>query len=321
MNPVMLSPVDRTTSPHVLILMATHNGDAYLKAQLKSISSQDHKNWSLVVSDDGSHDTTLRILEDFTRVGHSVSVLPGPLRGAAANFMSLLCRAPEHASPQTYIAFADQDDVWMPDRLSRGLRALALLPGAQPAAWCSRTLVTGPRLENPRLSAARPRPLSFCNALVENVMSGNTVLLNPAASQLASHLAGKTGKVVMHDWWLYLILTGSGAQIIHEERPCLYYRQHRGNEIGSNDGVFARILQVPMLLTGRFRRWNGINLAAIAVARPFLTPESDENYSLIARTRNGPLGVRIAALRKVRVYRQSRICTAGMLILAMLGLF
>jgi len=55
----------------------------------------------------------------------------GPKRGAAANFLSLLRRAPERTPEGHWLAFSDQDDVWLPDKLSRGIAALEALEDAR----------------------------------------------------------------------------------------------------------------------------------------------------------------------------------------------
>ena len=317
---------------HVVILMASYNGADHLDEQLGSFLAQDHADWSLIVSDDGSGDGTLDILAAFARAhpDRRVTILSGPRKGdAGANFMSLLRRTIDTAPAGSFIAFSDQDDVWLPQRLSRGVAALAGLSDRR-AAWCSRTIITGaditeadmaPRLSAPRLSAPRPRPLGFRNALVQNVMAGNTILLNPAAAALACRLAAQVDRVVVHDWWLYLILTGSGATVIHDDRPCLYYRQHAENEIGANDSHLARLLRLKMLVSGRFRAWNQINLAALRQARPDLTAENTALIDLFDKARRGPLHKRLIALRQARLYRQTRISTAAMWFAVIFGLF
>lgn len=307
--------------------MASYNGADHLDEQLGSFLVQDHADWSLIVSDDGSDDDTLDILAAFARAhpDRRVTILSGPCKGdAGANFLSLLRRVADTAPAGSFIAFSDQDDVWLPQRLSRGVAALAGLSDRR-AAWCARTIITGAKIAGEdmasRLSASRPRPLGFRNALVQNVMAGNTILLNPAAAALACRLAAQVDRVVVHDWWLYLILTGSGATVVHDDRPCLYYRQHAENEIGANDSHLARLLRLKMLVSGRFQAWNQINLAALRQARPDLTADNTALIDLFDKARRGPLHKRLIALRQARLYRQTRISTAAMWFAVIFGLF
>ncbi len=110
------------TVGNVDILLATYNGAAFLEAQLDSILAQTHKNWRLVIRDDGSTDKTPEILEAFwTRHPDKANVLrdaDGDL-GLVQNFSRLL----EHVSAQ-YAAFCDQDDVWKPEKQELSLQKI-----------------------------------------------------------------------------------------------------------------------------------------------------------------------------------------------------
>ena len=100
------------------ILLCTYNGARFLPSQLALFEAQDDPNWRLFVSDDGSQDATLALVEEF-RSKHGaekVFVRQGPQQGFVANFLSLVC------DPQVtgaYYAFSDQDDIWLPSKLSR----------------------------------------------------------------------------------------------------------------------------------------------------------------------------------------------------------
>lgn len=295
-------------SPQVAILLAVYNGSAYLSEQLQSIAAQDHRNWLVMASDDGSDDGSPQILAEFAQ-RYPARCLSGPRKGPAANFLSLIRRAPEVAGAGHWLAFSDQDDVWLPDKLSRGIAALADYDDAHPALYCSRTWITDTALGNRRLSAARPRPPSFRNALVQNVASGNTILLNPAAARLVEEAAQKVERVVVHDWWVYQLVTGAGGSVVHDDAPSLLYRQHDVNQIGSNDTRLARLRRIRQLLQGHFRDWNEVNIAALSRLEPYLTPQNREILAEFAAMRRGPLPARLARLRRLDLYRQSRIST------------
>lgn len=77
----------------VTILLATSNGEDYLKAQLESIAAQTYENWQLVVGDDGSTDGTISILEEFSKqYPEQVTIIKNdPPQGSAKdNFISLI---------------------------------------------------------------------------------------------------------------------------------------------------------------------------------------------------------------------------------------
>ena len=75
------------SDPHITILMATYNGARFLAAQLNSLAAQTHRNWSLIVSDDGSRDGTMDILHAFDRAhpGRILHLVEGPRAGSPAH--------------------------------------------------------------------------------------------------------------------------------------------------------------------------------------------------------------------------------------------
>lgn len=311
---------------HVAILMATFNGAAFLRAQLDSLAAQDHGNWSLWVSDDGSTDATRAILAEFARThpGRSVNLREGPRRGSTANFMSLLC-APDIRGE--FYALADQDDVWLPERLSRGLELCAAVGGAAGGGaagggavlYGARTIITRRDLSPRGCSPLFRRPPDFRNALVQSLAGGNTMLLNAAARSIVQRAGPREG-AVCHDWWLYQLLSGAGARVIYDARPSVLYRQHDANQIGSNLSSAARAGRIAALLGGRFRDWNTRNLAELSAVLPLLTPENRERVRRFAalRGRRGPAAVR--DLRDLGLYRQTGAGTLSLHAAAFLGL-
>lgn len=286
----------------VTILMGLHQGAAHLRAQLDSLSAQVHADWRLVVSDDGSRDAGPAILAEYaaTRSPGQVTCVQGPGRGFAANYLSMLAGLPDDPG---WVAFSDQDDVWLPDRLSRGLAALA---GEGLALYCSRTWVTGPDLSGRVLSPRFRRPASFRNALVQNVVAGNTILLNPAAARLMVASARVVPAVVAHDWWAYLLITGAGGRVVQDPEPTLLYRQHGGNTIGSNAGWRARMRRLRQVWAGRLKDWNDINTAALEASARFLTSETRAILSDWKRMRAAhPAPLRLIRLARLRLYRQT----------------
>lgn len=301
-----------TSGPHVAILLATYNGGENLHEQLASIAEQQYQNWSLIVSDDGSSDATRSILDSFASEGHDVIVLDGPQNGAAANFMSLLKRFAAYAPAGAWVSFCDQDDVWLPDKLARSVAALTNLDAAVPALYCSRTWITNEQLQGRRLSVPRPRPLSFRNALVQNVASGNTILLNAEGTRLVNEAATQTSDVVIHDWWTYQIIAGVGGALVHDDQPTLLYRQHEGNEIGANDNAKAKLARIAMLLGGRFAEWNRLNAHALSASAHRFSPENQLLLQDFTRILNMRRRRSWRVLMKMKLYRQTRASTAAL---------
>lgn len=291
---------------HTQILLALFNGTPYLQEQLDSIAAQSNPSWSLLVSDDASVDASPAMVYKFAAQHNAdqVRLINGPCAGPAANFMHLLRQSDRQAEQ---LAFCDQDDVWLPLKLERASTALAEISPDQPALYCSRTLVCDATLGSQRLSRAPRRALSFSNALVQNVVAGNTLVLNSAGARLAQEAAAKTSDVAVHDWWLYQIITGMGGTVIFDDEPGVLYRQHGDNAIGAHHGTRASFSRIIQVLGGRFRRWNDANVAALTVVASHLTPEHRQVLNTFSRARCGPLPHRLRALKRSGVYRQSRL--------------
>ncbi|WP_300514872.1 glycosyltransferase family 2 protein [Aliiroseovarius sp.] len=294
---------------HVCILLCTFNGSAFLQEQLDSFLAQDHRDWSLWISDDHSTDATRRILQDFilAHPDREVRLFDGVGRGHAANYLSLLCRP---ALPSDcFIALSDQDDVWLPDRLSRGLVRVAACEMADddaPVLYGSRTRLVDEDLTPMGLSRGLQRPPSFGNALVQNVMAGNTLLLNPAALALVRR-AGPGPDVPFHDWWLYLLLSGAGARLVFDEHPTVLYRQHERNALGTPNTLRGSIKRLDMVRRSVFRQAINRNLAALERHGALLSPAHRQNAAIMARRGQGS---RLRALRDIwraGVRRQGRM--------------
>ena len=266
--------------PRVAVLMAVRNGGGHLSEQLATLAAQDHRDWALLVGDDGSTDDSAARISAFAETHHALRI-PGPGQGAAANFLHLLTRAPDLLPEHPWVALSDQDDLWHPDRLSRGLQALAALPGDVPALWCARVMVADGGGRPLRLSPPRPRPLSFANALVQNVVPGNTVL--------------------------------------HEDAPALLYRQTGGNQIGANDRPRDKMRRLAGLIGGTAQGWSDTNIAALRASAHRLTPENRRLLEAFAALRAAPLPRRLRALRRIRLYRQGTAARVTLWLAALLG--
>ena len=113
-------------------------------------------------------------------------------------------------------------------------------------------------------------------------------------------------------------MTGAGGTILHDDAPTVLYRQHAANQIGANDSARARMRRIGMILSGVYRRWNDINLAALTSASDLLTADNRVLVERFAAIRSRTRGLRsMTALRKLRLYRQTRASTAALYIAAL----
>ena len=220
----------------ISVVVCTYNGEKFLAAQLQSILDQTHPPDDIIVSDDGSSDSTLDIVGEFCsrdsgakKPQWTVQSRKKPL-GVAGNFASALTKARGE-----FVALADQDDVWEPTRLEQGLaqfRNDALL------VHCDATLIdeagqpTSSLMSALRVTSGERRSLLAGNALDallrRNLVTGATSMIR--ASLLQQALPIPEGWV--HDEWLGLVAAVQGGVVFWEESQ-IRYRQHGSNEIGA----------------------------------------------------------------------------------------
>lgn len=298
----------------VAILMATYQGERYISEQLDSFERQSYDNWQLIVSDDGSTDNTLMLINDFAaRNTSKVKIVSGPGKGFVSNFLSLLFRDGIEAD---YFSFSDQDDIWFEKKTERAVAWLKQIPSETPALYCSRTHLVNNDGESLGCSPLFCRPPSFSNALVQNIGGGNTMVMNQAARELVKR-AGLVN-VVSHDWWIYILISGANGEIFYDPEPTLGYRQHGENLIGTNLGYRARLLRLKKILQGQYRNWNASHIRELDKNRALLTAENQEKYSWFKAIHDKCVFARVYYFLKLRLYRQNAVDTLAVFISAIL---
>ncbi|MDO5371392.1 glycosyltransferase family 2 protein [Paracoccus sp. (in: a-proteobacteria)] len=305
-----------TSLPRVTVLMALYQGERFVTPQLDSIAGQTGVDWQLIVGDDQSTDDGPRLVREFSaKYPGQVKFQLAPGNGAAENFRDLLYAA----QIGEYVALADQDDVWHPEKLIRAMTALATQPAERPAIYCSRVTTCDEALAPLSLSRLPRRPPSFRHALVQNMVQGNTLLMNPAALALMRSAGRLAGPVVMHDWWIYQMVSGAGGTVIYDPWPSLNYRQHRGNVVGGNTGARSRLASLTRMLRGQHAEWSRQNLAALSACAALLTPENRRLLEHFRSLIEGSPTERLSAMRQATFYRQGRISQAALWMAAALG--
>lgn len=220
------------------ILLSTYNGERYLKEQLDSIIAQTYTDWRLFVRDDGSTDDTLRIVEQYAEKDDRIRIIDNGNAniGAMRSFEYLL----KQCDGADYYAFADQDDVWMPEKLTVCLEEMQRqekrfpdipivvhtdlqvvdeqLHEVAPSFW---------RYSNirPDLLDTHIRYMAICNSV-----TGCTMLFNDLARECALPIPDKA---YMHDAWISLQTLLCGGKVIPLYQTPIAYRQHRDNTLGA----------------------------------------------------------------------------------------
>lgn len=223
----------------VSVLLSSYNGEAFIEEQINSILSQRGVSVSLTVRDDGSTDSTIKILERLASQYENICLLKGNNLGVANSFFALLKNASAVGnSVAQFYALADQDDVWNPDKLLNAVTALQSQPGDNVAMYCSAIEYVDAELNHLQNSDIYSSDkVGFNNALVQNIATGCTIVLNRPA--IAKIVVEFPELCVMHDWWIYLVVSAFG-KVIYDPNPAMKYRQHGHNVMGISRSAIQR---------------------------------------------------------------------------------
>ena len=119
----------------VNVLLSAYNGEKYIREQIESILAQTYPNIELIIRDDGSKDRTVEILKEYEQRYENINVVLEKNIGVTASFFSLI-----EKSNSDNIAFADQDDIWLPQKIEVAVQKLE--KREKPALYaCNKVLI------------------------------------------------------------------------------------------------------------------------------------------------------------------------------------
>ncbi len=243
----------------ICVLLCTYNGERYVEEQIRSILEQTVQDVHIVVSDDGSKDGTLAIVERLQKEnpGRLTLLRQNPPTGSAEkHFLTLITKkCYDLAGRADYIMLSDQDDVWHSDKIEKTLKCMqaeeqrlsaAGKSGLPLLVHCDSVIVDRDlrKIQDSfvRYQKMTPERKHLNQLLVQNNVVGGALMMNRA---LAEKITRIPEHCVMHDQWIALVASALGE--IHFVSESLYdYRQHGDNVLGAARG--SRIREI----LGRF---------------------------------------------------------------------
>ena len=282
------SVVDKKASlfadePLVQIVLAVFNGADYLVEQVESLVNQSYQNIEILISDDGSYDGSVGIIDQYCSADSRIRRLYSGRRfgSASGHFMWLLTK-----TDARYVMFCDQDDVWDADKVANEMEKMLEMESDY---WASPILVHSDlRVVNSELTLINssymayqhidPARVQLRHLLAQNVVTGCTALLNRRLVDLVSATVGNPN-IIMHDRWVALVASALG-KIGYVPAATVSYRQHESNSIGAH-GFSVR---------DKLSSWESVVQSvckgmqqANALLLYFETKMSDADYSACAR--------------------------------------
>jgi glycosyltransferase involved in cell wall biosynthesis len=301
------------------VLLTAYNGSAHLPALLDSLLAQTDPDFTVLMQDDGSGDTTPGLLREAADRDRrfTFGAEQGKHLGAAGNFLSLI-----RQSEADYCLLCDQDDIWEPEKiavLKQAMQDLEAQYGPDTPLLvhsdCSLISQNGEKTGDSffRHQGWDPGALTLPRLLVQNNVTGCTLIMNrPLRNLIAAHARAKD--LFMHDWFIALTAASFG-RIAFVDRPLTRYRQHGNNTIGAsakplllrgldalrNRGEAKRRILLTYTHTKVFRKMyeNGLPAEVLAVV---------DGYLATQRMRKVP---RVLAVRRMGCVMQSPVTRLG----------
>ncbi len=306
------------TVPTVTVLLATFNGERYLEEQLASILAQQNVEVRVVALDDVSTDSTPQLLAEAAAADPRVVVLParGSSGSSAANFARLMLDRP--FDDDALVAFADQDDLWMPDKLARHAR---LLREGGFDGVSSNVIAFDER--DRRTLVRKDFPQREFDYLLESPGPGSTFLLTGRLVNLVREALldpdGEARRVDYHDWLIYAVCRARGWRWQIDSEPSVLYRQHDANVMGSNVGLRSARTRLG-LIRRHWHREQATLLARLA-ARHAEGPQQDALRAIEEALATRTLPHRRTLMTRVTQFRRRPRDRAAIALLIALGIW
>ena len=217
--------------------MAAYNGEKYITAQLRSILSQLELDDEVIVVDDASTDDTCRIVKSIRDVRvHLMRHLSN--QGVLRSFEDAIRQA-----SGDILFLADQDDLWMDDKVSTVLQVFQSNPDADIIASDAVLIDQDGTLTGPSYYATRGKfqTGTFANVLRCSYLGCTMAFRTRILSRV---LPFPKGMDILHDIWIGTSNSIAGGKTLYVDRPLVQYRRHKENATGNAQLTISRRLRV-----------------------------------------------------------------------------
>jgi glycosyltransferase involved in cell wall biosynthesis len=215
------------------ILLATYNGEKYIKEQLDSILNQSYFNFNLIISDDKSTDNTAEILKEYAKKDDRIKIyIQEENLGVIKNFEFLLSKV-----ESDYYMLSDQDDIWLKDKISKSYEKLIqenldLVFSDLEVVDENLNIIHNSMFRFLKIDKRIKKYNDYRLIYLDNCITGCTIISKSKFLNLILPLPDTT-KYLVHDYWIALVISLHG-KFSYINEPLIKYRQHGNNQIGTD---------------------------------------------------------------------------------------
>jgi rhamnosyltransferase len=241
-------------TPRVAVLLASYNGERYIREQLTSIMNQEDVNLHVFVRDDGSLDSTREIVNDIMANNNMITLLSaGENTGSAAgNFLWMLSHI--DLAGFTHVSLADQDDIWAARKLARAVEKMEVERADGYSSDLISYSVAQQRVHYIRKSCAQ----KSYDYLFQGASAGCTYVLSmrliETIHQKIKHVPSLEFKNRSHDWLIYAVARSAGYIWFCDSEAHIFYRQHLTNVYGARSSFGGIIAKLKQIRSGWYRQ-------------------------------------------------------------------
>lgn len=241
-----------------VILLATYNGEKYVKEMLDSTERQTRDDFVCYIHDDGSTDGTLDIVKEWIKGKNKYKLLDFDSAGGAKNNFFAMLREVD----ASYYMFADQDDVWVENKVETLIDRMETVEKDRQNT--SVAVYSDMYVVDDELNVISDSFIKFIGRniyrnklsqlLIDNPAAGCTMIINRALRDRALEY-NDAEEIPMHDQWIMCVAAATGI-VEPIDEPLIYYRQHASNVMGAEaeSGKDKVIRNVKDIITGEFAR-------------------------------------------------------------------
>lgn len=224
----------------ISVALAAYKGEQYIAEQLESILSQLGENDEVIVSDDYPQGETRSIVEKYANQDKRIKYIEGKGKGVVTNFENAL-----KACSGDVIFLSDQDDVWLPDKVSS---VMAEIENGADVVLHDASVTDGAlNITEPSFFAIRGSNADYTRNLIKNSFVGCCMAFT---KQVMHETLPFPKDLPMHDWWIALAAIKKGYKVSLLQKPLILWRRHGGNVTGGETGFIPKIKwRVKMILS------------------------------------------------------------------------
>lgn len=270
----------------IAILLAVYNGEAWILDQIKSILNQSNVSIYIYVSIDLSTDNSDQLIKELQNTNKNIEILKygGRFGGAAKNFYHLIKEV--DITKYDYVALSDQDDIWLPEKLSQGINTLELNVFD---AYSSDVIAFWSDGRTKLIKKSYPQ--KKYDFMFESAGPGCTYILKSKPFfKFKNFLINNwsSSNEIEHDWLIYAFFRSNGYKWFIDSKVGMLYRQHSSNQFGANVSMRSYINRIILIRNG----WYFGQVLKISKLLKLTTPYKSfvfSNFTQVRRTKRDTL--------------------------------